>query len=169
MAEQPFFDMDDRAIGREVARLDKSLDLAGRDFERGAELALVQYAEDTLSEAQMRAPHKTGLLRGSASVDVEKRDGQTTVWMSFNTPYSHIQDEGGEIRPVRADALFIPLRDGVVPGDPNLEFGTDFVLAKKVTIKGNQYLTGLIPERSRAMPKAVGRRAFQIMTRSRRR
>lgn len=62
------------------------------------------------------------------------RRGTAVVFYNLNTAvYARIRELGGEIRPFRAKALFIPLRPDVSSKDwKGLVYGEDFVLAKKV-------------------------------------
>ncbi|MCJ2530691.1 MAG: HK97 gp10 family phage protein [Candidatus Thermoplasmatota archaeon] len=161
-------ELDMRALDRQLRRLDKNLDRASKRGEAALTQALVEYGEDTLAEARQRAPHKHGALRGAGVVDGPHttKDGKEVI-VGFNIEYAAIQDVGGDVVPKRAKALFVPLRDGVVPGDPDLEFGVDFVLSQKVHIPGNAYLTGILQDRKAKMARALGRRMFDLMRRGR--
>lgn len=162
-------ELDTRALDRELRKLDKSLDRTSQEGEIALGQAQVEYGEDMLNEASRRAPHKEGNLIGAGVVDGphRSREGWLVV-LGFNIEYAAIQDVGGDIRPKDAGALFVPLRDGVVPGDPSLVWGEDFVLAQKVHIPGNKYLTGIIEERTQKMAPALARRMFDLMKRRRR-
>lgn len=129
--------------------------------------ALVEYAEKFLEKAQARAPHDKGNLRGSATVVAEalEQEKQVSVTAGFNIVYAHIRDAGGTIRPVRAKALFIPLRPGVRPGEPGLEMGKDFWLAQEVTQKGNGYFTRTAAEAKDELAKFVAERVASAFLR----
>lgn len=65
--------------------------------------------------------------------------------LGANTAYDAIQEEGGDIRPKTAKALFIPLSSRgrkVGPqkgGGSGLVYGKDFIFMQKVTIKPKHY------------------------------
>lgn len=157
------FSVDASALRRSVQAGARRLGATEKALTAAINQAIILYVEDFLSEAQQRAPVKTGALRAAGTIDGPHEIGDgIEVFLGFNEEYARIQDLGGDIRPVRAKALFIPLREGVRPlkkGDPRRatqKFGVDFVLAQKVTLKGSQYLTGLMPERAAKAPEAIG-------------
>ena len=160
--------LDTALLAKEARKLDIEL---GRLEQIGIEAqarAIHEYGEDWLSDAIKRAPVKTGALRAAGDVTSPEDVGDgTRVRLGFNIVYAAIQDKGGIIKPVRAKMLFIPLVEGATPGDPDLVWGKDFVLVDQVELKGNQYLTGQIPDRQENMAPAVGRRMFEIMRGSR--
>ena len=159
-------ELDMRALDRELQKLDRKLDRTSRRGEEAGAQAMREYGEDTLAEAAQRTPHKSGDLRGSGVVDGPHltADGSEVI-VSFNKVYAAIQDVGGTVRAKSAGALFIPLREGATPGDPSLVMGVDFWLQQSVVIKGNRYLTGILDDRTKNMPRAIGRRMFQLMKR----
>lgn len=146
--------------------LKKSLgNLAGieKAFKEGAALATVQFAEHILGEAGAKAPLGEGPLRASATVEgpVIELD-VIVVYAAFNIVYARMRDLGGEILPVRAEALFIPLRKGVRPGEPGLVRGVDFVFAKRVVQKGNRYWSSTLDENVPNAAVEIGQRAVII-------
>lgn len=162
---KPFVEMNLGLIKSGIEKTKQGFE-AGKEKAIGAlSQAMGEYSEDTLSEAQSKAPvGKTGDLKASGTTLGPERQGEAIVCLvSFNKIYARIQDLGGDIKPVRAKALFIPLRDNVRPGQPGLIFGIDFVLAKKVTLKGNRYLTGTIEGRVPTATELLGRRVTQLM------
>ncbi len=173
MASDLLFSIDTRALRRSVAKGIRDLKVTEKETMEAMNEAVVKYAEDTLSEAAQRAPSGNGALVSSATIDGPHQisDG-IEVFVGFNLVYARIQDLGGTIRPVRAKALFIPLRKGVRPirekDDPRRKtqkFGVDFVFAQKAVIKGNRYLTGLMPERAANAAPAVGMATVAILRR----
>ncbi len=139
--------LDLREFQRSQRRAIRELRKLGRSFPDIVAQALVQYGEFILAEATFRAPVDTGALAASGIVtDPVVIDDEIIVIVGFNKVYAAIQNEGGTIRPVRAMALFIPLRKGVVAGDTNLEFGVDFVLAQEAILIGNDYWNDAIDE-----------------------
>jgi hypothetical protein len=130
--------------------------------------AASQFAEFTLGIAQQRAPVKTGALRASGTVTDPVFQGNViTIFVGFNLVYARIQDFGGEIFPQTAQALFIPLRPGVVPIKDKAQqkasgqkFNVDFTLAKSVFINGNDYWTDTIEEQAPRASREIGRVAF---------
>ena len=160
-------ELDTKALDRELHKLDRKLDRTSRRGEEAGGQAMVEYGEDTLADAAQRAPHKTGDLRASGVVDGPHltEDGSEVI-IAFNKEYAAIQDVGGTVRAKAAGALFIPLREGATPGDPSLVLGVDFWLQPSVVIPGNRYLTGILEDRTKKMPRAIGRRMFQLMQRA---
>lgn len=169
---EPFISVDKRRILKSIRETVKGLRLLEDRFDIALKRAVVEYAEDTMGEAAMRAPVDTGTLSGSGTVDGPHDDAEGfKVNVAFGGPakdYAPIQDLGGTITATPGKSLFVPLRKGVRPGEPGLTWGEDFVLTKSVTIKGNRYLTGLIPSRQRAASSAVGRRVLELIRGGRR-
>ena len=159
---EPFITMDIGKLQASIRDTVKGLEAAGADAEKTFEQALHAYAEDVLSEAQARAPvGRSGELRGSGTVVPGVGAGHDgdglVVFVGFNKVYARMRDQGGTIVPVRAKALFIPLRDGVRPGQPGLEWGVDFVLAQVVHQTGNGYLTGTFNRRKGSAAADIGK------------
>lgn len=153
----------------------RTLGLAKADLQRLADKidditanAMKQFAENLVGEAGARAPIKSGDLRASGFVDEPRIVGDgIIVAAGFNKVYAHIQDVGGIVRPVKAGALFIPLRAGVYPikgkrarKAAGFKYGVDFILAKEAKLVGNQYWTGtlqqFIPEAATLIGRQVG-------------
>jgi hypothetical protein len=120
-----------------------------------------------LGEAQQRAPYDKGQLRGSGDARLIK-NGES-VRISFNTEYAAIQHEGGDIYPVDAKALSVPIhpsakgksprdfddliyikRNGKAPllvrkiGKGKIQ--PMYILVKKVHITGKKYLSGAVED-----------------------
>ena len=165
MNKKPFLSLDLPLLKKGIARVDRELSEIPGEFEEAVADAMAQWVDEVLGEAHDRAPHRDGRLRESATrIGPVVTPGSIDVKGGFNLVYARIRDQGGEIRPVRAKALFIPLRRGVRPGEPSLVWGKDFVLARRVVQKGNRYLTGVLDEK---MPKAaeeIGSLAWQLFT-----
>lgn len=162
---KPFITIDANRVQADISKVKKTLTGLTRGVVEALDLAMFQYGEDILDEATQKAPiGQTGDLRASGDV-VSAEEGQATrvVYVVFNIIYARIRDQGGTIRPVRAKRLFIPLRDGVRPGQPNIKFGVDFVLAKEVTQKGNGYLTATFDARKVNAEQMIGKRVFEIL------
>lgn len=170
MASDLLFSVDARALKRSLQKAARRLKATEKDLKGAMDSAVVKYAEDTLAEATQRTPVKEGALRAAGAVDgPHDISGGIEVFIGFDKVYARIQDLGGTIVPVRAKRLFIPLREGVQPlkkGDPrrkDQKQGIDFVLAKRATLPGSRYLTGLMPERAANATREVGTAAIRIL------
>ena len=136
--------------------------------------ALFEVANDMIAEAQQKAPVGEGRLRESATVEEPVLEGTLiSVVAGFNVVYARIRDQGGIIRPVRAKALFIPLKRGVRPGQPGLVLGEDFQLVPgpmtrkdHVEQKGTGYLTTTVAARVPTLADVIGQRVIAIMGRA---
>lgn len=175
------FSVDARALRRSLQAASRRLGATEDELFKAINQTIVKYAENTLEEAQERAPVGTGgggklksaapgALRASGTTDGPHEIGDgIEVFVGFNIEYSRIQDLGGDILPVRGEFLFIPLRAGVRPlkkGDPRRatqKRGVDFALARKVTLPGSQYLTGLMPERAAKATEAIGTKTIELL------
>ena len=88
-----------------------------------------------------RMPFFTGKLNRSI---VYEQSGLKTL-VGSNVIYAEIQEDGGDIVPVKAKALFIPMssrgrKEGATKGGGStLEYGKDFIFSQKVTIKPKTY------------------------------
>lgn len=181
------FSIDGRALRKSLQATARRFDATQKQLMRAIDIAVVKYAEDTLREAQERAPvgksagrdssgkftAKGGGLRASGTIDGPNQIGDgIEVLIGFDKVYARIQDLGGTIFPVRAKRLFVPLREGVhplKPGDPrrkDQKSGVDFVLARSVTLPGSRYLTGLLPERTARAPEAISTTVIEILRKS---
>lgn len=94
-----------------------------------------------------RAPRSsafTGKLNQSITIDESQIERLRGI-LGANKKYAAIQEFGGEIRAVRAKALFVPLtRLGAkigpqAGGSPLLKYGKDFIFRKTVQIKPKGY------------------------------
>jgi len=93
-----------------------------------------------------RNPHFTGSsgLSGSITFD-ESQIARLKGIVGAHKDYDAIQEYGGEIRPVRAKSLFIPMstlgrKVGPTPGgNPILKYGRDFIFKQVVYIKPKRY------------------------------
>jgi hypothetical protein len=159
------FTIDVSAFRKSIGLVRKNLKMFEWAFKLAIYQAIKEYAEKFLAKAQNRAPAGEGNLRGSATVIPESDVSGETVGMTagFNIVYAHIRDVGGEIRPVRAKALFIPLRKGARPGDKSLKWGVDFVLAKLAVQKGNLYFSLTVDEAKGEYPLWVSLRFQEIV------
>ena len=159
--------LDVNAIIKDVNKLDAQLGKIPGLTLRFVQLAVVQFAELLLGRAQARAPVTTGALRasGTVSAPLVDPDGSVIVFMGFNIIYARIQDEGGVIRPVTAQALFIPLRQDpfIVPNAPGLKVGVDFVFAQEAILVGNTYWTDTIEEGAPTATQDIGRATFNLL------
>jgi hypothetical protein len=168
-------------ITRQINDAIAGLDVAEDELDRAIYQATIEYMEQFKADAVERAPigvggggettsHSPGGLRASAVVDGphEVADGWE-AFVGFNKEYAAMRDLGGTIKPRIAKALFIPLRRGAVPGDPDLVLGEDFILVpgpttrkQFVTQEGTAYLSGLMPEKADAAPSEIGRRVIDL-------
>ena len=168
---KPFVEFDLGKLKATTAEAVKALDNAGEKQIESFRQAMGEYSEDILAEAMQKAPMgksgfstSPGELKGSGTVVGPEIEGDAIVYyVAFNKVYARIQDLGGEIKPKRARALFIPLVPGVRPGQKGLIEGIDFVLAKRVVLKGNRYLTGTVTGRIPTAAEMIGKRATQLM------
>lgn len=134
-------------------------------FERNKADALLLAGNVILGDAQVRAPRDKGQLRNSGDVDLINNDNAR---ISFNTEYAAIQHDGGDIGPINAKALAVPVHKtakGRSPrefndlhyaqrkGKPPILYrkkgkGIEvmYVLVKKVTIQGKFYLSGAVED-----------------------
>ncbi len=148
------------------------LRLSRRQVSRAVGDAYFVYAIGIVTLAKERAPVETGELVSSAFVDAPEVKGPIIIIKAgFKAVHSRMRDvgtsflPGGVLRPIRAEALFIPLREGALPNDPNLKFGIDFVLAKQVRQEGTRYWSATLEEQLPQMSRIVGRTAFGILKR----
>lgn len=94
------------------------------------QMTLQRSALEVMNEGKKNAPYITGNLRRSITMDPQKVGiGDKQVKVGSNLVYARIQDEGGTITPKRGKYLAFRTRDG------------QFVLARRVFIRGNKYLT----------------------------
>lgn len=166
----PFIKFDTASLRKSLNVVRDRVQVFEARYKEAVTQSTVQYAEHFLSEAQKRAPIDEGTLRGSSTVLEPLNQGDTLlVQAGFNLIYAAYQDQGtkglpgGVLRPVRAKALFIPLRKGVRPGDPNLVRGVDFVLAKEVRYKGTGYFTLTLSEMKPLAAQAISERVLAIL------
>ena len=159
------FSIDIAAFNKSIRQVRKNLKMLEWAFKLAVYQAIKEYAEKFIAKAQARAPAGEGNLRGSATVvPTTDATGETVgVVAGFNIVYAHMRDVGGTIKPVRAKALFIPLRKGARPGDKTLKWGVDFVLAKVVVQKGNLYFSLTVDEAKVEYPLWVSLRFQEIV------
>lgn len=159
------FTIDIAAFNKSMGLVKKNLKMFEWAFKLAIYRAIVEYAQKFIAKAQNRAPVGEGMLRGSATVvPTTDATGETVgVVAGFNIVYAHMRDVGGVIRPVRAKALFIPLRKGARPGDKSLKWGVDFVLAQVVVQKGNLYFSLTVDEAKQEYPLWVSLRFQEIV------
>lgn len=62
-----------------------------------------------VSNARERMGVRTGHLSRSIQMRVDDGDGTVSIILTADTPYAKIQEEGGQVRPVRRKYLRIPL------------------------------------------------------------
>lgn len=150
-------------FGKTLSGAARYLTSARAILEEAAGLATAQFGEFLLGEAGEKAPVDRGGLRESHMLEGPVREGDLwIVFAAYNIVYARMRDIGGEIKPVRAKALFIPLREGARPGDPTLVWGVDFVLAKKVKQTGNRYWSATLDEFVPDANTLIGKRAIAI-------
>lgn len=158
MPAKPFIALEIPNLSAQMAGLEEGIRSAGARAEEALKRGMTDYAEDMLAEAIDRAPVGSGELRGSGTTVGPEQDGtEISVYIGFNKVYARMRDLGGIIRPVRAKALFIPIREGVRPGQPGLVWGEDFVLTQLVQQKGNKYLTGTLERRKGTAAATIAR------------
>ncbi len=151
----------------------RSLGVSKGQVRRAVGDAWFQFMSAVVGLARDRAPSgETGNLRDSAFVERPVfRGDMVIVAAGFRVIYARMRDlgteflPGGVLRPVRAEALFIPLHSGVFPHQSGLIFGVDFVLAKEVRQEGTRYWTGTLEEVLPNTSRIVGKVAFSILRR----
>jgi hypothetical protein len=169
---KPFLELDLPLAKKGIARIRTMLDGLPSKWSQCVAQAMGEWLENLIEEARNKAPAGQGGLRESAQVvGPTITPASIDAQAGFNKVYARIQDQGGEIRPVKAKALFIPLRPGVVPVKgkeaqkaTGWKYGIDFVFAQLVTLTGNRYFSAVLAER---LPKAIdqiGARAWQLFT-----
>jgi len=103
---------------------------------------------------------KKGRLAGSIS-SAQRIEGQDVVGMvGSNLKYARIHELGGEIRPKKAKALFIPLRANVLPRQAGLVYGKDFIFSQLVKIPKRPYIMPSIEESSSKIANIFGSEFF---------
>lgn len=103
-------------------------------------------------------PKKTTHQQWERSVEYEVSGRSVEVFYNLSVAkYARMRERGGEIKPFRfwsmsfigkdgkpaffkGRGLFVPLRPDVRPRQPNLIFGTDFVIAKRVRQSGTHVM-----------------------------
>ncbi len=164
----------------------QGLDLVLQMVTKEAVQGTQDFAGLVIFEAQQRVPKRSEDLKDSAVIQEPRQDDLGVFTRAgFDKIYAHIQDAGGTIRPVRADALAIPMpaiRDANGKSkyanprqEPTLfvvrihnigylakKVGTGLELhwrfAHEVVIKGNRYLSGVIEDQKSKMPEFFGNR-----------
>ena len=169
MANRPF-EFEEAKFDVSLKQVIGNLKIIEDRAERAITQAVVEFSEHFLSEAQKRAPVESGALRAAATVEGPSvEDDIIVARIGFNLIYAAMRDQGtkglpgGVLRPVRAKALFIPLRKGARPGDPTLKWGVDFVLAKEVKQKGNGFFTLTFEEMKAVANKQIGERVTALL------
>ncbi|MCE5281964.1 MAG: hypothetical protein LLG93_07660 [Deltaproteobacteria bacterium] len=123
---KPFITIDDKAVSVGIHATMAAIEKQGAVAVAAVRYALAQFADKIAMESGPKVP--VGLSRGSgsglrgswaATDPVMESDGTMTVVCGYNTVYAAMRDQGGTIRPVRAKALFVPIKPGARPGDPN--------------------------------------------------
>lgn len=168
---KPFITIDGNRIRADLKKVGAVLNGLDESIGRATKQAMVEFMNDVQADAQQKAPiGETGDLRASATTTDPLPEGEAfVVFTVFNIIYAALRDQGtkglpgGVIRPVRARRLFIPLKKGVRPGQPNLVMGQDFILAKEVRQKGNGYLTATFNERKINAGQLIGQRIFELV------
>jgi HK97 gp10 family phage protein len=103
---------------------------------------------------------RTNELAGSLTSKVKKGRKEVVGQVGTKVKYAAIHEFGGEIRPVRAKALFVPLREGVEPGQSDLVFGVDFILTQLVKMPKRPYMQPSIPETAPMLRRILGEKFF---------
>lgn len=160
-----FVSLDVSGLAAQAQKCIDGIEGAGRLAEEAFDRALAQVAEDILGDMQDAALAGKGDLRGAATTVGPSKDGlDTVILIGFNLIYAAIRDQGGDIYPDKARALFIPLREGAMPGDPGLKMGEDFItvpgpMTRKnhVHQTGNGYVTLTFERRKGAVGLEVGK------------
>lgn len=112
----PWIQMDAGKVAAQVDQVNKNLDAIREKYIAALTQAVVEYANDTVAEAQQACAVRTGNLKGSASVsDPLITDTQVSCVGGFNIAYAYKRDQGGPIYPSKARMLAIPL-DKILTG-----------------------------------------------------
>lgn len=163
---RPLISVDRDRLRLDLRKLERQFGRYAEHIDEAAAIAISRFAEHLIGRASAKAPTgRTGLLKASAFVGqaVINDEGVASVPAGFNIIYARIQDRGGIVRPTGRPSevtgkpttrLFIPLRDDpfVLPGNPGLKRGVDFVLARQARIPGSGYWTNTLRDR---IPKAT--------------
>jgi hypothetical protein len=106
----PFISVNVGNLKSQIDRINNSLDRASEIALAAAQRALVESAEDQLAKAQGKIHSVSGDLAASGTVQEPILTSEEIVvrW-GFNSKYSRMRDQGGDIVPVHAKALAIPL------------------------------------------------------------
>lgn len=172
---RPFIEINGKRIRTDITKIQKVLNASVQEMQAALQTATENFGEFILSRSLPKTPKDTGALRASAGVtDGELTADGVVVFVFYNIVYAKIRDQGGIIRPFPPGRpgrsgkgkgkLFIPLRKGVVPGQPGLVFGKDFVLAAEAKQKGNQYLSGTLQQVQPQASQLIGQEVFRILT-----
>lgn len=175
----PVISLNVSRLKKDIRKVNGNLEKVKRLIPQALGLAMAQYMEHVVSLAQAKAPvGNSGDLRGSNFVTEPTVEGGTvSIDGGFNIKYARMRDRGGIIRPVRAKALFIPLRPGAVPVRGKAAqkasgqvLGRDFQLVpgpltrkRVVRQKGNRFWTSTLEETIPEAPKRVGDQAMNII------
>ncbi|HLF92748.1 MAG TPA: hypothetical protein VJB14_04760 [Planctomycetota bacterium] len=194
---KPFVTMDARRASIDARAVVGNLKKLEERYLAAVPVALSRFGEFLGRQAARRAPVGIrkgggGGLRESLTVTEPRlvAGNVIRVEVGFNKPYAAIRDQGGTIKPVRAKALFIPLKPGARPGDPDTflvprpgkpplvakgrkrrgkKLGIEAhleivaVLVKEVTQKGNGYLTNTFQELAPRAGELVSEEVRKIM------
>lgn len=168
---QEFITVDDKALRANLQAAERNLRKFGEQFARATSQAMIEQMEDWVSQGALAAPVEEGTLRASGTTTGPTRQGdEVVVTGGFNVAHATIRDQGGVIKPVRAKALFIPLRKGARPGDKSLKLGVDFMLIPgpttnktEVRQRGTHYFSGVIEKEKARAAANIARRAAELM------
>ena len=146
---KPFIALDVKALVNSIKETRKGFSITAALVREAMGKGMAMVMEELGEDAKAHAPHRDGGLNNRWQTNVEMNDNGNLLigTCGFNIVYANVRDigtahlPGGQIRPVRAKALFIPLRKGARPGDKSLVRGVDFVLSGGVTQKGNRFWT----------------------------
>lgn len=107
---KPFITIGTGNLKAQIDRINTSLDHTAEMALAATEQAMKEVAEDMLSKAQAKVAVRSGDLQGSGMVNQPVITGEEiTVRWGFNKEYARIRDQGGDIVPVKAKLLAIPL------------------------------------------------------------
>lgn len=183
-----FITVDTGNLKAQIDRVNNQLDRAAEVAIAATERAMVEIAEDMLAKAQAKISVRSGELQASGIVlPSEIKGDEINVRWGFNKEYARIRDQGGDIVPVKAQMLAIPL-DPIMTAtgprfsspreEPNLElvpilhylFLADkdtgefhWLLTPHVHQEGNQFVSGTVQDEAQNVAPTIARRVGEIL------
>lgn len=184
---KPFITVDSGNLKAQIDRVNNSLDRTAEIAIAATQQAMEEIANDMVSKAQAKIKVMSGDLQASAFVFPELRGDEIVVSWGFNKEYARIRDQGGDIVPVRAKLLAIPLDPIMTATGPrfsspreeqNLElvpilnyvFLADkatgefhWLLTPHVHQEGSHYASGTVQEEAQNVAPTVARRVGELL------